>query len=352
MPNAPRRRLQARLIAALLAISLGTPAVPCTTFVMAGGHGPLFGRNYDFEFGEALVVVNPRGLKKSSDTGGARWTARHGSVTFNQYGIGHPTGGVNEAGLVVELMWLDGSRYPEADARPTVATLEFIQYLLDRSATLDDALKAAGEVRITGRTPLHFLVADRSGQGASVEFLEGRMVVHRGDRMPVTVLANDDYASALARLPLYREFGGPQSLPQDAGSLSRFARAAAGVRRASPQAGPAQAFELLDGVAQAGFTHWQIVYELGRGMVHYRTAAQRSLRRIELSRIDFACAAGMRLLNVDEGEGDMSGRWQPYSRAVDEAQLRIAYRKTSFLKHIPAEAAIEDAKSAEKMRCS
>jgi penicillin V acylase-like amidase (Ntn superfamily) len=41
----------------------------------------------------------------------AKWVSRYGSVTFNQYGCENPTGGMNEAGLVVEQMWLDESAY-------------------------------------------------------------------------------------------------------------------------------------------------------------------------------------------------------------------------------------------------
>ena len=32
----------------------------------------------------------------------ASWVSKYGSVTFNQYGRELPTGGMNEAGLVVE----------------------------------------------------------------------------------------------------------------------------------------------------------------------------------------------------------------------------------------------------------
>jgi len=183
--------------AALLALALSLPALPCTTFVVDSDGGPLFGRNYDFEFGDAMLVVNPRGLVKTSATEAtagqqpATWTARFGSLTFNQYGVSFPTGGVNERGVVVELLWLAGARYPDADGRPTVSTLEFIQYLLDQAATLDEALRAAADVRIRGATPLHFLVSDRGGRTATVEFLEGRLVVHRDATLPVRVLTND-----------------------------------------------------------------------------------------------------------------------------------------------------------------
>ncbi|MED5620220.1 linear amide C-N hydrolase [Ideonella sp. BN130291] len=341
---------------ALVACSMAMPAVPCTTFVTDGPDGPLFARNYDFDFGEALLVVNPRGLRKSADVPGqqaATWTARHGSLTFNQYGVGFPTGGVNEAGVVVELMWLDGSRYPDADARPAVSTLQFIQYLLDRSDSLPQALEAAREVRIAGRTPLHFLVADATGRSATLEFLDGRLVVHQGQNLPVRVLANDPYAQSISHLKRFNGFGGTQPLPDDRSSLSRFVRAADRLRERP--AGVAPAFATLDDVAQPGFTHWQIVYELRRGRVHYRTAAQRAPRWVDLAQLDFGCAAGLRVMNIDEGQGDRSARWRPYAQALNEAQLRVAYRKTAWMRQMSdedvARSAQEDAAYPATMRC-
>jgi penicillin V acylase-like amidase (Ntn superfamily) len=352
-----------RSCAALLAFAFCMPALPCTTFVVDGDGGPLFGRNYDFEFGEAMLVLNPRGLAKTSATEGAAgprpatWTARFGSLTFNQYGVGFPTGGVNERGVVVELLWLAGARYPDADARPTVSTLEFIQYLLDQAATLDEALRAAAEVRIRGATPLHFLVSDREGRTATVEFLEGRLVVHRGATLPVRVLTNDRYDRSFEALQQQRA-AGDQSLPGDASSLSRFMRAASLLQpsatstQAPAQRSAADAFQVLDAVAQKGATHWQIVYELRPGIVRYRTAANRDLRSIDFMHIDYSCGAGVRLLDIDRGRGDMSAQWQPYSRDADEAQLRIAYRKTSFLRDQPPESAARDAgKTAAGLRC-
>ena len=349
-----------RSCAVLLALAFCAPALPCTTFVVDGEGGPLFGRNYDFEFGDAMLVVNPRGLAKTSATEPAAgqqpatWTARFGSLTFNQYGVGFPTGGVNERGVVVELLWLAGARYPDADARPTVSTLEFIQYLLDQAATLDEALRAAADVRIRGATPLHFLVSDREGRTATIEFLEGRLVVHRGATLPVRVLTNDRYDRSVEALEQQRAASDRPSPPGDASSLSRFMRAAALLQPSAPgQRSAADAFAVLDAVAQKGATHWQIVYELRPGIVRYRTAANRDLRSIDFTRIDYSCRAGVRLLDIDRGSGDMSDRWQPYSRDADEAQLRIAYRKTSFLRDQPPESAARDAeKTAAGLRCA
>ncbi|HEX8152968.1 MAG TPA: linear amide C-N hydrolase, partial [Thermoanaerobaculia bacterium] len=174
------------LIATLLAADA---ASACTTFCTRG----LFGRNYDFEIGYGMVLVNKRGMVKVATTPKpAKWTSRYGSVTFNQFGRDVPTGGMNEAGLVVELMWLDGTRYPKADARPEVGTLEWIQYQLDTAGSVAGVLANMKHVRIAERgVPLHYLVADKTGDVAAIEFLGGEVVVHRGESLRVPVLAND-----------------------------------------------------------------------------------------------------------------------------------------------------------------
>jgi len=337
-------------LCAALAALLATPALPCTTFVSEGPNGPLFARSYDFEFGEALVVVNPRGLVRVSATADAsaptpaRWTARFGSLTFNQFGVGFPTGGMNEKGLVVELMWLDGTQYPGPDPRPTVTTLEFIQYLLDQSATLDEALAAARSIRIAGRTPLHFLVSDSAGRTATVEFLAGELVVHQGKDLPVRALANDRYDRSLAAMESRR----PDA--SDRTSLARFARAAA---QSQSRKTPAEAFDVLDSVAQPGATHWQIVYEMAPRTVQWRTAANGTLRTLALDAIGFDCKDGVRLLDVDAGRGDMRAAFRPYDRAVDQSQLHTAYRKVSFFRGDAAKESAEDAaRTEQRLRCA
>ena len=135
--------------------------------------------------------------------------------------------GVNQAGLVVAEMWLDGTSYPAADSRPPIGELPWMQYQLDNCATVEEVIRTDAIVRISpGSTPLHFLVADRTGDAAVIEFLSGSIVVHRGDALPVRVLTNNTYDDSLANLRQYVGFGGNTPIPSSSGSLSRFARAA------------------------------------------------------------------------------------------------------------------------------
>src|SRR6266850_1892436 len=106
------------LAALIMATGPSGTATACTTFCLRDGNHVLFGRNYDFGIGEGLVLVNKRGVAKTSAVSGDRpagWASKYGSVTFNQFGREFPTGGINEKGLTVELMMLEGSEYPSRD---------------------------------------------------------------------------------------------------------------------------------------------------------------------------------------------------------------------------------------------
>src|SRR5436305_3006577 len=87
---------------------LVNPALACTTFCLKNRGEVLFGGNYDWDIGDGLVFVNKRGVAKTAadvdSPNPAKWVSEYGSVTFNQYGRENPMGGMNEAGLVVEVM--------------------------------------------------------------------------------------------------------------------------------------------------------------------------------------------------------------------------------------------------------
>ena len=101
---------------------------------------------------------------------------------------------MNVKGLVVELMWLDDTRYPTEDHRPAVNVLQWIQYQLDNCTSTKEVNAADDKLRISiDGTPLHYLVADASGNIASIEFLKGKMIVHLGESLPYPFLTNSTY---------------------------------------------------------------------------------------------------------------------------------------------------------------
>ena len=87
----------------------------CTTFVIKSENNLVFGRNLDWISENGLVVVNQRNQRKQSivfpPSKPVTWTSKYGSITFNQFGKEFPFGGINEKGLVIEVM-LAPAQYP------------------------------------------------------------------------------------------------------------------------------------------------------------------------------------------------------------------------------------------------
>jgi choloylglycine hydrolase len=338
MPARIRPVLSPILAAVGIVFSLAAPSEACTTFCLRDGGRILFGKNYDWNVGDGMLVVNQRGLARTAgveeDTP-ASWVSRYGSVTFNQYGRDFPSGGMNEAGLVIELMMLEGSRYPGRDQRPAVDVLQWIQYNLDTHASVAEVLAADQKIRIHGGVPLHYLVADRKGQVATVEFLDGRLVAHTGKDLPVAALTNSTYQQSEAFRAEAKKSG---AVPEGPGSLERFARAADRVARFDGGKGDAvaYAFETLDQVAQGSYTQWSIVYEIDRGRVHFRTRDDRPVRTLSLANLDFDCGQPVRVLPLDaKVQGDVAKRLVPYTRQINDTLVRASFSKTPFLAKVP-----------------
>ena len=192
------------VLAAAAALAPPPPASACTT-LRFGPAGSLastvrVAKSYDWHSEEGLVFANPRGLHKralhlDARETAAEWTSTYGSLTFNQYGQEFPNGGINEAGLVVEVMWLQGSDYPARDGRPALNELQWVQHALDRFATVEALAEAAPRLRVApAYARIHYLACDPSGACATFEYLDGELAIHRGDELPVAALTNHPYA--------------------------------------------------------------------------------------------------------------------------------------------------------------
>ena len=298
----------------------------CTTFVFR----MLLGANYDWDTGVGAVMVNKRSVMKSSLTGRpTNWTSRFASITVNQYGRDFPTGGMNEAGVAVALMALDETRYPDVDERTSVGVLGWIQYQLDMSESIDEVIERSERVRIAlGGKGVHYLVTDRTGRTATIEFLDGVLVAHHDGSLPVQVLANDTYDRSLAY------FRSIRTVPNGIGSLERFARAATLISQSPANANAvSRAFTILDAVKQPNYTKWSVVYDSASLTVHVRTDRAPNVRTISFAEVDGSCNTAVRVADINDGEMLFSD----YSSDANLVLVNTAYDQTPFLAGASAE---------------
>ncbi|MDQ1256272.1 MAG: hypothetical protein QG656_868 [Candidatus Hydrogenedentes bacterium] len=342
-----RQRLNHVLFGVLLSAMLCGGAYPCTTFCIEHGGRVVFGKNYDWSADDGFVFVNKRNVHKtalamvSAADKRAEWTSKYGSVTFNQYGRELPNGGMNEVGLVVEVMWLSDTEHAPFDDQPAINNLQWVQYQLDNFGTVDQVLQEAVKLRIMNDSPakIHYLVGDSLGNAASFEVLGGKWVCHNGDTMPVKALTNDTYASSVEAMKGYKGLGGDLPLPQGRDSLARFIRASSMVKGYGPKnlAPPVQyAFSILDNAAQGDQTKWRIVYDLKARHIHFKTLRAPETREISLKGLDFSCSTPVLLMDMNEDvSGNATGLFQPYTPEANRALIGTSFGKIDFLGSFP-----------------
>lgn len=331
----------------------------CTTFFISNDNTKVFGRNYDFQIGKGLVIVNKKNVTKESnkDKNGnsIKWTSKYGSVTFNQYGREYPTGGMNEAGLVVELMWLDGSEYPDDDSRPAIGNLQWIQYQLDNAGTVQEVIDSDTKLRIgKNNVPLHYLIADKIGNTAVIEFSEGKMKHRTTEYMPFKVLTNDFYSASVDYLSKFKEFGGSNEISNSPRSLDRFAKACKLIKEYDGKENVIDySFGVLKNISQPGATQWSIVYDLQNMKIYFRTMASSEIKNISYVDLSFDCASAVKILDVDYSKaGEISSVMEDYTNEKNYEFIKFAFDNVDFLKGTPDDALRKRAEYPEKFICS
>jgi len=322
------------LVVAACMTSLVLPVVPadaCTSFLLKHPAGPLMAKNFDWDVGDGLMLINTRGLAKSAivadDAKPVRWTSRYGSVTFNQYGREFPMGGMNEAGLAMEVLWLHSTTYPETGDRRSISTLQWVQYCLDSFRTVSEVVASASELAIGGPATLHFLACDQSTNCAVIEFIDGKLVSRSERTLPLPVLTNDTFANSLEFLNRTLGYGGDPVKPEGIGSLARFVRAANGTHEARTKAGENptdDAFAILADVAQPDSTQWSIVYELRNQKVHFKTRGNPEIRTVDLTSYDLDCTAPALMTDLD-GKGSGVAELVPYSIEANRKTIEAGF---------------------------
>lgn len=212
------------------------PAEACTRAVYEGADGTVItGRSMDWaeDMGTNLWVF-PRGMTRDGAAGpnAPTWTSKYGSLVASGYDLG-TADGMNEAGLVANLLYLAESDYGTTQGKPPLSMALWAQYVLDNFASVAEAVAALEKepfrvVTATlpnGRTAqLHLSISDSTGDSAIFEYLSGKLVVHHGKQYRV-MTNSPSFDQQLALNAYWKEIGGLTFLPGTNRAADRFARA-------------------------------------------------------------------------------------------------------------------------------
>ncbi len=309
------------LILTVFLIFISNFSFSCTTFVLKYLNKIVFGRNLDWVSENGLLIVNQRNVYKKSivfaNNQPVEWTSKYGSVTFNQFGKKFPFGGINEKGLVVEIM-VSNADYPEIDDRKALNELQWVQYQLDNCATIEEVIETDKNIRISPIAhQLHFLICDKDGNVAVIEFFHGKMLVYKQDNLPYPVLANDDYKISL------EEYKNKVN--------SRFTIAVNMIKNYNKNFESIidYSFNILDSVVIIG--DWQIVYDVSDMKIYFKTATIRNIRFLDLKNLNFNCSKACQMYDLlDNGNGNIEELLIPFKHKMNKNKMKDALNGTYF----------------------
>lgn len=210
----------------------------CTRVVYSGSNGMVAtGRSMDWKTDmHSNLWVFPRGMKRNGETGenSLEWTSRYGSVVTSAFEIAS-TDGMNEKGLVANLLWLPETEYPVRDKnKPGLAITVWVQYMLDNFATVEEAVAYIDEDTfqvVSDMMPdgsrlatLHLSISDATGDCAIFEYIGGKLTVYHSKEYKV-MTNSPTYNKQLALSEYWKSIGGLSFLPGTNRAADRFARA-------------------------------------------------------------------------------------------------------------------------------
>jgi choloylglycine hydrolase len=331
------KRALAMGIGTFLSVALAAPLIAeaCTRAVYFGLEGQtVTGRTMDWFVTDmdTNLWMYPRGLERTSNTATPlNWKSKYGSVVTTVY-EGVSADGMNEKGLVANMLYLAESEYPPVvagDTRPTLSIAAWVQYVLDNYATTAEAVEALRKEdfrMVTVAAPtgepgtVHLSISDASGDSAIFQYIGGKLVIYHSREYQV-MTNSPTFDKQLALNGYWQSIGGSVMLPGTNRASDRFVRTSYYINEVTQTAEPRRAvatmFSVMRNVSvpigikipgqpNIADTLWLTVSDQKNKVYYYQDTNSPSILWTKLGDLDFSEGSGPRKLQLD-GNPDLAG---------------------------------------------
>jgi penicillin V acylase-like amidase (Ntn superfamily) len=312
----------------------------CSNFFFDKNGYSLVAHNMDWVTGEGMVVINKRHVQKRGfqveNDPEFRWTSKYGSISLTFDGRESTGRGMNEAGLGILEAALAETQQSVSHSLPLLSVAQWTQYQLDTSATVEEVIASDKVVRIWPEDmQSHFLIWDRSGTLAVIEWLGGEMTVYKGSTLPVPVIVNSPYESCVAN-------GDDPS-----GRFKTIVDGLDAYDAATASDSLDYVYSILRQVSDRLLppvrTLWSVVFDVRAMRLYISTAQNSQLRYLDLKDFDFSCQTDVEVLDINSADsGNVRSSFVPYTTALNSALVKHAYEVYSSYGYSASEETINE----------
>ncbi|TDS55276.1 linear amide C-N hydrolase [Myroides indicus] len=321
-------------ISCLIAILFGTAQEinACTRVVYKGPQNTIItARSMDWKSEiDANLWIFPRGMERFGNVGdnSIKWTSKYGSVITSAWDIA-TTDGMNEKGLVANVLWLVESEYPQFNpqgSKPGLTISAWAQYVLDNFATVKEAVDELGKEDfvivsdfIPGTdkfTTLHLSLSDATGDNAIFEYINGKLKIHHDPSY--TVMTNSPiFEQQLAINQYWKGIPGTIMLPGTNRAADRYVRASYYIdaipQTTDTRTSIASVFSVIrncsvpfgissESEPNISSTRWRSVSDQKNLVYYFETVQTPNTFWVDLKKIDFSKKTNVRKLSASKNE--------------------------------------------------
>ncbi len=319
-------------VAFLSIASINQKADACTRVVYQGPNGNIItARSMDWQ-GDipANLWIFPRGIERNGEAGNnsINWISKYGSVITSSWDIAS-SDGMNEKGLVGNLLWLVESVYPEFEKNGSnkgLAVSLWLQYALDNFATVSEVVDAfsrndflIASAHIPGTNifaTVHLSVSDATGDNAILEYIDGKLVIHH-DRKYTTMTNSPVFEEQLAIRSYWKGIPGTIMLPGTNRAADRFVRASYYIdaipKTDNTRVAISSVFSVIRNCSvplgissetepNISSTRWRTVADQKNLVYYFDNVLNPNVIWVEFSKIDFSENAKVKKLNLGNNE--------------------------------------------------
>jgi len=329
------RKILLLLLTLLTAIDF---VYPCSAIVLKNGRQILLAKNFDWTYNNGIIIKNLRGISKTAyytHTGKqATWTSKYGSITFNQNGKEMPYGGMNEKGLVVEMLWLELTRYNINEDKNYLNELEWIQYQLDNFETVQQVIDHLSDLKIYPvKGKIHYILTDSTGESVIIEYLNGKPIAYKKEAGACQAITNN---SVLQSEPYKNQIEGIRK--NNTAPTYRYYQLELQISAMNNQNEITEdyAFDILRKVTipKGDFkTMWSIVYNVNEKNISFFTETYKEIKTISLAGLDFDNDLTYFALNQNE-QKKLSKELIPLTESVNHSYLSPSLVHMGFEENI------------------
>lgn len=272
----------------------------------------------------------PRGMQRSGNVGknSLQWKSKYGSITTSAWDLA-TTDGMNEKGLVANVLWLVESQYPKFNpngSKKGLTIAAWAQYVLDNHATVQEAVNELKKEDFTivsdfipgtqKFTTLHLSISDATGDNAIFEYINGKLIIHHNSSY--TVMTNSPtFDEQLAISKYWAGIPGTIMLPGTNRAADRFTRASyyIGVipQTSDVRQSVASVFSVIrncsvplgissESEPNISSTRWRTVSDQKNLVYYYESTETPNTFWVDLKKVDFSNKTQTKMLSVSKKE--------------------------------------------------